>query len=93
MLEARLEEMQQTLREPEDDDLAEQAADLDDDVVLGRLALAGRDEILLIRAALKRIDQGTFGKCAVCGKAIGVRRLEALPETTTSVKCAGTGAA
>jgi RNA polymerase-binding transcription factor DksA len=88
VLEARLEEMNQILREPDDDDLAEQAAELDEDVVLERLALASRDEILLIRAALQSIDQGTFGKCAVCGKAIGVRRLQALPETTSCLKCA-----
>ena len=32
-----------------------------------------------IDAALRRIEEGTFGTCAVCGKPIGEERLEAVP--------------
>jgi DnaK suppressor protein len=32
-----------------------------------------------IDAALKRLDDGTFGTCTVCGKEIGQERLEARP--------------
>jgi DnaK suppressor protein len=32
-----------------------------------------------INEALKRIDDGTYGTCAVCGKDIGQERLEAYP--------------
>jgi RNA polymerase-binding protein DksA len=32
-----------------------------------------------IDAALKRIEDGTYGKCEVCGKEIGEERLEANP--------------
>ena len=32
-----------------------------------------------IDAALKRIDEGTYGSCAKCGKPIGEERLEARP--------------
>ena len=32
-----------------------------------------------IAAALKRIDEGTYGICEVCGKPIGDERLRALP--------------
>jgi RNA polymerase-binding protein DksA len=32
-----------------------------------------------IDAALKRIEDGTYGKCEVCGKEIGEERLEAYP--------------
>src|SRR5947199_8491945 len=35
-----------------------------------------------IDAALKRIDDGTFGTCAVCGKEIESERLEHLPRAT-----------
>jgi len=87
-LQERLSEIHETLRQPEDDDLAEQAAELDDDEVLERLSRAGRDEALLIRAALKRIDDNTYGKCVSCGKAIGERRLRALPEASTCLRCA-----
>jgi RNA polymerase-binding transcription factor DksA len=87
-LEARLAEIEETLREPEEDDWQEQAAELDEDEVLGRLARAGRDEIALIRGALKRFDQGTYGKCPSCGKPIDPRRLKALPEVTNCIRCA-----
>jgi RNA polymerase-binding transcription factor DksA len=90
-LQGRLAEIHETLREPEDDDLAEQAIELDDDEVLERLSRAGRDEALLIRAALKRIDDHTYGKCVSCGKAIGDRRLRALPEASTCLRCAQRG--
>jgi DnaK suppressor protein len=32
-----------------------------------------------IEAALRRIDDGTFGRCEVCGRPIGDERLEAVP--------------
>ena len=32
-----------------------------------------------IDAALQRIEDGTYGKCGVCGKEIGAERLEAYP--------------
>jgi RNA polymerase-binding protein DksA len=32
-----------------------------------------------IDSALQRIEDGTYGKCGVCGKEIGVERLEAYP--------------
>jgi len=84
----RLSEFSETLREPEDDDFEEQAADLDDDEVLTRLAHAGRDEVRLIEAALRRIDEGTYGKCLSCGKPISPGRLKALPEADRCVDCA-----
>jgi RNA polymerase-binding protein DksA len=43
--------------------------------------LAENDEFVLrqIDAALKRLDDGTYGKCRVCGRPIGAERLEAMP--------------
>lgn len=40
-----------------------------------------------IHDALKRIDSGTFGICAFCGKDIGGERLEALPYTRLCIDC------
>ncbi|MRG85627.1 yteA family sporulation protein [Salinibacillus xinjiangensis] len=40
------------------------------------------DELKEINHALKAIEEGTYGKCQVCGKEIPVERLEALPTTT-----------
>jgi RNA polymerase-binding protein DksA len=34
-----------------------------------------------VNAALRRIEDGTYGTCEVCGKPIGVARLEAIPWT------------
>ena len=35
--------------------------------------------------ALERIDDGTYGVCAVCGRDIGEERLEAVPWTTLCI--------
>ncbi len=40
-----------------------------------------REQLLLIDEALKRLDHGDFGVCQVCGKDIGMKRLEAVPWT------------
>jgi DnaK suppressor protein len=45
------------------------------------------ERIERISAALKRIDDGTYGTCVECGKPIAPARLKALPEATTCVTC------
>jgi RNA polymerase-binding protein DksA len=40
-----------------------------------------------IDAALRRIEDGTYGICASCGQPIGAERLEALPWTTQDIDC------
>ena len=40
-----------------------------------------------IDAALARIEQGTFGVCATCGRDIAEARLEALPYATQCIDC------
>src|SRR5713226_4435145 len=40
-----------------------------------------------VESALKRIDQGTYGKCTNCGQPIPEKRLEALPWASRDVKC------
>lgn len=40
-----------------------------------------REKLLLIDEALKRLEHGEFGVCQVCGKDIGLKRLEAIPWT------------
>jgi DnaK suppressor protein len=51
-------------------------------------AIAETDSAILaqVRAALKRIDDGTFGRCVVDGGAIEERRLEAVPWTPYCLK-------
>ena len=40
-----------------------------------------------IDAALERIDAGTYGTCANCGRTIPPERLEALPRATLCIDC------
>lgn len=40
-----------------------------------------------VNQALKRIDQGTYGLCVVCGNPIPEKRLEAIPWAARDVKC------
>lgn len=41
-----------------------------------------------VKGALERIKKGQYGKCQSCGKKISAKRLEALPEAETCLKCA-----
>ena len=46
-------------------------------------------EIGDLDAALRKIDEGTYGICEVCGRAIEPERLEAVPGTRTCIEHAG----
>jgi DnaK suppressor protein len=51
------------------------------------LANNARDMLDQIERALFRIDDGTYGVCESCGKAIGKGRLQAFPRATLCVSC------
>ena len=60
--------------------------DYDRGVALG--IFTQEQEILyLVEAALKRLDDGTFGICEVCEKPISSKRLEAVPYATLCIQC------
>lgn len=40
-----------------------------------------------VRAALRRLDEGSFGICASCEEEINPRRLAAVPWTTSCIVC------
>ena len=84
----RAEEIEDDLRHPLDADSSEQAVDLADDESLEGVDDVLRAEVQQIRLALLRIENGTYGKCAVCGKAIKRERLEARPIATRCIDCA-----
>ncbi|WP_213452110.1 TraR/DksA family transcriptional regulator [Rhizomonospora bruguierae] len=46
-----------------------------------------RNTLEQIGAALKRIDDGTYGQCEKCETAIPVERLEVLPQARFCVPC------
>jgi DnaK suppressor protein len=49
------------------------------DYTLSSLIETQRREMVLIDAALRRLDEGAFGECVDCGTDIPMERLEALP--------------
>jgi DnaK suppressor protein len=53
------------------------------------LRLRGRERNFLdkIETALRKLDAGQFGVCEECDEMIGLKRLEARPETTLCIRC------
>jgi DnaK suppressor protein len=46
-----------------------------------------RKLIMKIDSAMKRIDQGTYGRCESCNERIDLKRLKARPVTTFCIDC------
>ena len=44
-------------------------------------------QLSLVKSALQRMEEGTFGECVECGNEIGAKRLEALPWTAHCIVC------
>lgn len=84
----RAEVIEDDLRHPLDSDWEEQAQDLADDESLEGVDEVLRAEIQQIRLALLRIENGSYGTCAVCGDPISLERLKARPIATRCIKCA-----
>lgn len=55
---------------------------------LGTLLAVARQTVADLEEARGRAADGTYGRCEVCGSAIGAERLEALPGTRRCVSCA-----
>ncbi|MEM8800954.1 MAG: TraR/DksA family transcriptional regulator [Pseudomonadota bacterium] len=89
----RMGEIETELDQPKPRDLSDQAIDLEDDEVLETLGFAAQQETRMLRAALKRCDDGSFGICAVCDEPISEARLEVVPQTQLCRGCAAEVAA
>ena len=46
-----------------------------------------RQLIVKIEEALRRLDDGSYGICELCGERIGTERLKARPVTTLCIEC------
>jgi RNA polymerase-binding transcription factor DksA len=77
------------LQQAHDRDWQERATELENDEVLEGLDEMTLEEIRQIRAALRRIESGTYGICSTCGRPIDPARLAAIPSATTCVGCSG----
>ena len=75
------------LRQTRDPDWTERATALENDEVLEGLDEMTLREIEQIRTALKRIESGSYGTCAACGRPIGTERMVAVPSAITCVAC------
>lgn len=69
-------------------DFADRVAFTEMDEVLTQLDDQARAEILQIRAALQRVEDGSYNTCVKCGADIGTRRLLAMPFAILCVDCA-----
>ena len=88
VLGAKVDEIEEDLREPSDPDFAEHATEAEGDEVLEGLEGTALLEIAQINAALGRIEEGVYGECATCGEPVGEKRLEAIPHAAQCISCA-----
>jgi RNA polymerase-binding transcription factor DksA len=66
---------------------APRSTEADEDVA--RTVLMTEEQILVeARAALARLDEGTFGRCERCDRPIPRARLDAIPYARRCVRCA-----
>ena len=69
-------------------DFAEQVTQRENDDVLGAISSSARAELQQVEAALRRLAQGRYTTCAVCGGDIEPERLVAVPYTDRCRACA-----
>lgn len=86
-LESRLNRIDVDLGRTKEQDSDDRATESENDEVLEGLGQAGQAELRAIRAALDRIDNGTYGLCARCGEPISPERLAAVPYAPLCEDC------
>jgi DnaK suppressor protein len=84
-------------------DLEERVLPIAPDVAIGRLTrmdaigskaiyeaglASARQNLTQLESAMNRVDREDFGLCAYCNKPIPIKRLLAMPETETCLRCA-----
>lgn len=84
----RMTQIDAELDVPKTRDWEDRAVEAEGDEVLERLGHASEAEVVLIKAALARMDRGEYGLCTTCGEAISKDRLDVLPFTPICRICA-----
>lgn len=87
-LEGRAMRIKADISEPMSADSEEQAVEAEDDealLVQDQMVMA---KIAAVRAAIRRVDDGSYGLCITCGEAISAARLTAIPEAAQCISCA-----
>ena len=67
--------------------MADMATDLYDREFSLELAEGERERLYALDEALKRIDEGTYGRCDMCGVRITKQRLKFMPQAKYCIKC------
>jgi len=67
--------------------MADMATDLYDREFSLELAEGERERLYVLDGAIKHIDDGTYGKCDMCGEPISRQRLKALPQAQNCIIC------
>lgn len=75
------------LREQTSGDVIDFALDSAQDELNSQLAEVESRELASIEVALKRMEEGTYGKCQACDSNIPLARLQALPYATNCIDC------
>ncbi|MCC6705999.1 MAG: TraR/DksA family transcriptional regulator [Gammaproteobacteria bacterium] len=68
-------------------DFEEQASERENDEVVESLSEQATAELAQVKAALTRIELGSYGTCVRCGEAIAAARLQAVPYATACTSC------
>jgi len=93
VLETRLKELSDALRNREDIAIEKTPDALDEVQLAGERELAirtlDRESTLLrqVRSALGRIADGSYGTCLHCEEDISIKRLNAVPQTSYCITC------
>jgi len=67
--------------------MADMATDQYDREFLLSLAEGEREILYTLDDAIKKIDEGTYGTCDMCGEIISKQRLKAMPQAQYCIKC------
>lgn len=89
----RLHEIDDELEKHHSKDWDDLAIEREGDEVLESMGKSGLSEIVMIDAALSRIEAGEYGQCTQCGADITAERLAVLPYTPFCKDCAAANAA
>ena len=87
-LNARMKEIDAELDTHQSKDWEELATERETDEVLEDLGLSAQQEVRMIEAAFKRMDDGEYGDCVKCGNTISEERLDLIPATPFCRNCA-----
>lgn len=87
-LSQRLERLSADRSKSHSSDSTEQAVERENDEVIDQLENDTRTELLHVQQAIQRVETGSYGVCAECGKAISPARLQAIPYSTLCINCA-----